>query len=107
MAVVKGIGGIVVALVALWGAQLIVTDVSDQGPDCVGGYSVCITTDSGEVDCDDVGETVRVEGSDPMNLDADGDGWGCEPTPDDSETDLPPWYGEQDEPSLPPWYGYN
>ena len=34
-----------------------------------------------DVDCDEVGGTVRVVGSDVYLLDVDRDGWGCEPTP--------------------------
>jgi hypothetical protein len=31
-----------------------------------------------DLDCADVGHTVRVSGDDPHRLDRDGDGWGCE-----------------------------
>ncbi len=31
-----------------------------------------------DVDCADVGQAVRVTGSDPHGLDADGDGYGCD-----------------------------
>jgi hypothetical protein len=31
-----------------------------------------------DLDCADVGHTVKVTGSDPHRLDRDGDGWGCE-----------------------------
>jgi len=31
-----------------------------------------------DLDCADVGHTVKVTGADPHRLDRDGDGWGCE-----------------------------
>lgn len=31
-----------------------------------------------DLDCADVGHSVKVTGSDPHRLDRDGDGWGCE-----------------------------
>jgi hypothetical protein len=31
-----------------------------------------------DLDCADIGHSVRVEGADPHGLDADGDGLGCE-----------------------------
>lgn len=31
-----------------------------------------------DLDCADVGHTVKVTGDDPHRLDRDGDGWGCE-----------------------------
>ena len=31
-----------------------------------------------DLDCDDIGHPVRVEGADPHGLDRDGDGIGCE-----------------------------
>lgn len=43
-----------------------------------GGRSDDDYTDSGDLDCDDIGEPVYVGDDDPNNLDGDGDGWGCE-----------------------------
>jgi hypothetical protein len=58
--------------------------VVSQGPDCVDGYSVCLSH-AHDYDCaGGSGEppwvygTVRVTGYDPYHLDADNDGWGCE-----------------------------
>lgn len=46
--------------------------------DCESGYDPCVPNHPPDVDCDDVGRTVRVTGSDPHGLDADNDGFGCE-----------------------------
>ena len=35
-------------------------------------------SDSGDLDCEDIGEEVYIDDEDPNNLDADGDGIGCE-----------------------------
>ena len=35
--------------------------------------------DLSDVDCSDIGHQVEIDDSDPHYLDADGDGWGCEP----------------------------
>jgi micrococcal nuclease len=40
------------------------------------------TAGGGDIDCDQVGGPVAVPPGDPNNLDADGDGIGCEPPPD-------------------------
>jgi len=106
-AAIKSVAAIVVVLIAIYGAQLTVTNLTDQAPDCVGGYSVCITTDSADVDCEDVGREIEVAGSDPMHLDDDRDGYGCEPTSQAGGSDLPPWWGRQDTSSHPPWWGSN
>jgi len=34
--------------------------------------------ESWDLDCEDIGEEVDIDGYDPNNLDADGDGVGCE-----------------------------
>ena len=50
------------------------------GSSCEPGYSPCLPVVA-DLDCADIpsSETpVRVTGSDPYGLDADGDGWGCE-----------------------------
>lgn len=48
------------------------------GGGCDPNYSGCVPTYPPDVDCDDVGQTVDVYGSDPHGLDADSDGSGCE-----------------------------
>ncbi len=46
---------------------------------CNPNYSgICIPKDSPDLDCADIGGSVRVTGSDPHRLDRDGDGIGCE-----------------------------
>jgi micrococcal nuclease len=47
------------------------------GGRCRTGYSPCLPV-VGDLDCADIGFTVRVTGSDPYRLDGDGDGLGCE-----------------------------
>jgi hypothetical protein len=52
--------------------------VSPQGG-CDPGYQgACVPYAPPDLDCDDIGTTVRVIGSDPHRLDGDGDGYGCE-----------------------------
>ena len=41
------------------------------------GYSPCLPV-VGDLDCGDIDGPVRVTGSDPYRLDADGDGIGCD-----------------------------
>ena len=48
------------------------------GGGCASGYDPCIPAYPPDVDCADVGQAVRVTGSDPHGLDADGDGYGCD-----------------------------
>lgn len=48
------------------------------GSRCAPGYDPCVPPYPPDVDCDDVGRTVSVTGSDPHGLDADGNGRGCE-----------------------------
>jgi hypothetical protein len=52
--------------------------VSPQGA-CDPNYQgACVPPAPPDLDCSDIGTTVRVVGSDPHRLDADGDGYGCE-----------------------------
>ena len=46
--------------------------------DCSPGYSPCVPPPPPDLDCSDLDGPIKVTGSDPHNLDADGDGWGCE-----------------------------
>jgi hypothetical protein len=48
------------------------------GGGCDPNYSGCVPDTGFDVDCDEVGETVEVIGTDVDGLDADGDGIGCE-----------------------------
>lgn len=45
---------------------------------CAAGYRPCVPPGPGDLDCPDVNGPVRVTGSDPHGLDADGDGVACE-----------------------------
>ena len=45
---------------------------------CAPGYSPCVPPYPPDVDCPDVDGPIRVSGSDPHGLDADGDGVACE-----------------------------
>ena len=47
------------------------------GADCMTGYSPCLPVVS-DLDCGEINGPVRVSGSDPYRLDADGDGIGCD-----------------------------
>jgi micrococcal nuclease len=48
---------------------------------CLSDYvGACVPPPPPDLDCDDIGHAVRVVGSDPHNLDADGDGRACEPS---------------------------
>ena len=51
--------------------------VGDGGA-CAPGYSPCVPPYPPDVDCADVDGPIRVTGSDPHGLDADGDGVACE-----------------------------
>ncbi len=46
--------------------------------DCAPGYSPCVPPPPPDLDCADLDGPIHVTGSDPHNLDGDGDGWGCE-----------------------------
>lgn len=48
-----------------------------QQPGCSTGYDPCLPP-APDLDCANVTGPVRVTGSDPHRLDADGDGWGCD-----------------------------
>jgi endonuclease YncB( thermonuclease family) len=48
------------------------------GSGCNPNYSPCIPNSPSDLNCADVGKAVKVIGSDVYNLDADGDGYGCE-----------------------------
>jgi len=45
---------------------------------CAAGYSPCVPPPPPDLDCSDLDGPIKVTGSDPHNLDGDGDGWGCE-----------------------------
>jgi hypothetical protein len=47
-------------------------------PACNPNYTPCVPNSPSDLDCADVGHPVKVVGSDPYNLDGDGDGYGCE-----------------------------
>lgn len=44
---------------------------------CLPGYSPCVPQGA-DLDCNHLNFKVKVSGTDPFNLDHDGDGWGCE-----------------------------
>ena len=48
------------------------------GGRCAPGYDPCVPPYPPDVDCADVVGPIRVTGSDPHGLDAEGDGWACE-----------------------------
>jgi hypothetical protein len=51
----------------------------DDASSCDPDYSgACVPPYPPDLDCADIGQPVRVEGSDPHGLDRDGDGAGCE-----------------------------
>jgi hypothetical protein len=54
------------------------TEEEEFSSGCDSNYSGCVPVYPPDVDCDEVGETVSVIGSDPHGLDADGDLVGCE-----------------------------
>ena len=45
---------------------------------CNANYTPCVPNSATDLDCPEVGHAVKVVGSDPYNLDSDGDGSGCE-----------------------------
>jgi endonuclease YncB( thermonuclease family) len=45
---------------------------------CNPNYTPCVPNSPSDLNCTDVGHSVKVVGSDPYNLDGDGDGYGCE-----------------------------
>jgi endonuclease YncB( thermonuclease family) len=47
-------------------------------PSCNPNYTPCVPNSASDLNCSDVGHPVKVVGSDPYNLDGDGDGSGCE-----------------------------
>ncbi len=49
----------------------------DASNDCMDGYSPCLPIRA-DLDCGEIGHSVKVTGSDPYRLDADGDGVGCD-----------------------------
>lgn len=51
---------------------------SSQGQNCNPNYTGCVPNVSYDLNCKDVGYSVRVIGYDQYNLDGDGDGYGCE-----------------------------
>ena len=51
---------------------------SDDDSGCNPNYTPCVPAGAGDLDCADIGHPVRVVGSDPHDLDREGDGVGCE-----------------------------
>jgi endonuclease YncB( thermonuclease family) len=45
---------------------------------CNPNYTPCVPNSASDLNCPDVGHPVKMVGSDPYNLDSDGDGSGCE-----------------------------
>jgi endonuclease YncB( thermonuclease family) len=63
------------------GPEHVTQDVDAEGSSgaaCASGYSPCVPPYPPDVDCADVDGPVTVTGSDPHQLDADGDGTACE-----------------------------
>ncbi|MDX6630488.1 MAG: micrococcal nuclease [Gaiellales bacterium] len=54
------------------------TVAGGSSPGCNPNYTPCVPNSKADLDCRDVRHPVRVVGSDPYNLDSDGDGNGCE-----------------------------
>jgi endonuclease YncB( thermonuclease family) len=52
--------------------------LADSDAACAAGYDPCVPPYPGDLDCPDVNGPIRVTGSDPHGLDADGDGIACE-----------------------------
>jgi endonuclease YncB( thermonuclease family) len=52
--------------------------VAKAGSGCNPNYTPCVPNSATDLNCSDVGHPVKVVGSDPYNLDGDGDGSGCE-----------------------------
>lgn len=57
---------------------LVGTYVAPAKPACNPNYSGCVPNVSYDLDCPDIGYSVRVLGYDQYRLDADHDGWGCD-----------------------------
>jgi endonuclease YncB( thermonuclease family) len=49
-----------------------------SSPNCNPNYTPCVPNSKDDLNCPDVGHPVKVVGSDPYNLDGDGNGYGCE-----------------------------
>jgi endonuclease YncB( thermonuclease family) len=54
------------------------TQTTEPAGDCAPGYDPCVPPYPPDVDCSDVDGPITVTGSDPHNLDGDGDGRACE-----------------------------
>jgi micrococcal nuclease len=54
------------------------TVAGGTSPGCNPNYAPCVRNSPSDLDCPDVGHPVKVVGSDPYNLDGDGDGYACE-----------------------------
>jgi endonuclease YncB( thermonuclease family) len=54
------------------------TVAAGASPSCNPNYTPCVPNSPTDLNCPDVGHPVKVVGSDPYNLDGDGDGSGCE-----------------------------
>jgi endonuclease YncB( thermonuclease family) len=54
------------------------TVAGGSSANCNPNYTPCVANSASDLNCADVGHLVKVVGSDPYNLDADGDGFGCE-----------------------------
>jgi hypothetical protein len=55
-----------------------IEDGQSDNADCLPNYSGCVIDAGYDLDCSDIGHSVSVLGPDIYNLDADGDGIGCE-----------------------------
>ncbi|QHN42656.1 hypothetical protein GII36_02180 [Candidatus Mycosynbacter amalyticus] len=53
------------------------SEASDT-PECDPDYSPCVPVVSGDLNCADIGQTVRIVGTDHYHLDNDSDGYGCD-----------------------------
>jgi endonuclease YncB( thermonuclease family) len=54
------------------------TVAGGSSANCNPNYTPCVPNSKNDLNCPDVGHPVKVIGSDPYNLDGNGDGFGCE-----------------------------
>lgn len=70
---------LIVALIAIASLAALTTHAgAQQQVECHPNYGGCVPANQGDVDCDQVGQRVRVLGADVFGLDRDGDGVACE-----------------------------